>query len=993
MRTLSACLLLSLLLAACGDSSHPAVAIVTPVVPPIPPVPPPPPTPAVLGLCGTALPALAVQRVPNTGRRLTPLGRMTAVGNFPSGGRLTPDGRFYWSVSAGHGRNDVQIVNVASGALVQVLPLPGSYGQMVFSIDGKRAYVSGTPKGGSVPSGPTMGDGGDVVHVFTVNTAAGTASELAPLPLPATTGGSGRVNGFPADPNLKNGPAGLALTPDGKTLVVALYNADVAAIITTATGAATTVATGAYPFAVGIERSGRYAFVSNAYDGTLTKIDLSNTAAATTTISGLGGPGGDHNAQPQYVLPDPNKDLLYVAVSNQDGVAVVDSAAGTVKKFISLKLPLGYGSQPLALALAPDGKTLYVANAGEAAVVAIALADRADGSAKTYDVIGKIPTADYTTDVAITPDGCTLIWQAARTGSAANPAYASSHGAPAVNNDTNPKVSPYGSYVADQLTGQVGVLPMPTDATFKKMVADVAAAQIPENAALPPANTPLMSSTGGPSDKIKYVFYIVKENRTYDQIFGSDKRGNGDTQLQVLEDNCGAANTQFMGVDRTHHGCGTTPNAHAISRQFVLLDNFYEDSEVSVDGHVITAGAYATNYSLKSMHQDYSGRVRPSNEVGVFPVTFPPKYFLFDQAVTQGISFRNYGELSGGAAPGVSNDNRSTYSQVIANSDTETYPNNVFLGCVNNTGAPNTPSCAFDCGRGCNTVPLPTPTTSLSRIDTFEKTFTQQVASCTAQTVGTAACRVPQFNYLIMVSNHTNGVGTGARDPLAMVADNDLGVGQLLDIISHSTIWPQAALFVVEDDAQDGADHVDAHRAPALVAGPWVKHGGAVIHTRYDQLSVLRTMELILGLQPLSVFDATALPMYDAFTANSDPSLYTAVKPEQNLLAVCPCTPYVPGKPPSTAASAKTKSENELLSNALPYNQLDRVPQQINDRILWQRVFGENSLPPKSGPNASRAEAERAAAAMRIWERTRSDPAKARRALARQLANTHEADD
>jgi YVTN family beta-propeller protein len=920
-----------------------------------------PQTTGLVGKCGTPLPATATVRIANSGRKLAPLGRMTTVGDFPTGGRLSPDGRFYWSVSAGHGRNDVQIVDVASGAVAQVLPLPGSYGQMAFSADGARAYVSGTPIGGSVPTGPTRGDGGDVVHVFDVD-ASGHAVEVDPFALPSTTGGSGRLNGFPPDPTLPNSPAGLAVSPDGQKLVVALYNADRAVIIDTASGATSTVDVGAYPFAVGFERSGRYAYVSNAYDGSLTRIDVV-AGVPTATITGLGGPAGDRNSQPQYVLGDPTRDVVYVAVTNHDGVAIVDTATDRVLHYVDLKLAAGYGAQPVALALSPDAATLYVADAGENAVVAIALADRADGSARAFDVIGKLPTADYTTDVAVTLDGCTLIWQAGRgIGTGANPLYTSSHGYPAVNNDTSPDVSPYPSYIADLLIGRVGVLPAPTDAGFAQLTPLVDAAQQPENARAAPADTPVTGPGGGASDKIKYVFYVVKENRTYDQIFGSDRRGAGDPTLQVLEDNCGESNTQFQGADRNHPGCGITPNQHALSRDFVLLDNFYEDSEVSVDGHAITTGAYATNYSLKSMHQDYSGRTRPANEVGVFPVTFPPKHFLFDQAATQGITFRNYGELSGGAAPGVSNDGRLTYLQVIANSDTAVYPNNLFNGCVNNTNAPNNPTCAFDCGLGCKSAaPL-----ALSRIDAFNLQFQAQLLTGT----------VPHFNYLIMMSDHTNGVGDGARDPLAMCADNDLGVGQLVQLLSASSIWPQTVVFVVEDDAQDGADHIDAHRAPAIVAGPYVKRGGSVVHTRYDQLSVIRTMELILGLEPLSVFDAVATPMYDVFTPTPDLTPYAAIQPEKDLLAVCPCAPEGNG-----AAGQALARANAALSDALPYSQVDRVPQSINDRLLWQRVFGTRLPVPRSGPNASRREQARAQAALATFERYRKNPRDAREEL------------
>ncbi len=910
----------ALLLAACGGSKAPVSSGgVT--------------SPAASGLCGQPLPATATVRIANSGRKLSPLGRLTTVGNFPTGGKLSPDGRFYWSVSAGHGLNDVQIVDVASGQVVQVLPMPGTYGQMVFSGDGSRAYVSGEPVGSSVkPAGPTKGDAGDVIHVFQVDSRSGQATELDPIALPATKGGSARSHTLGSG-NLPSFPVGLALTPDNKTLVVVLYNADQAAIVDVATGTAQLVKVGAYPYAVAFERSGRYAYVSNAYDGTLSKIDVA-AAKVAATISGIGGPdkvyglGGDHNAQPQYVLADPKKDLLYVAATNRDGIAVIDTTRDAVTQFISLRRAAGYGVAPVALALAPDGSTLYAANAGENAVVAVALSDRAGGGARQYDIIGKMPTADYASDVAVTPDGCTLVWAAARgVGAGPNPGYG---GGPRVNNDSGQ--GPYPSYVPDMLIGRVGVLPTPSDAAFSALSPLVDASMTPENAQPAPAGTPVVGADGGASSQIKYVFYVVKENRTYDQVFGSDPRGNGDPALEVIDDNGVALASKTLGGPAG----GVTPNAHALSRMFVLLDNFYEDSEVSVDGHAITTGAYATNYSTKTLHGDYSGRGRPSSDEGVFPVSFPPKYFLFDQAVSQGISFHNYGEGSGGTFPALGDDGRSTYGGVEAGTDLLGYPSNLFNGCVpsNAPGTPNTPLCAFDSGMGAS------PPLAQSRINSFNTAFQAQLLSGT----------VPHLNYMLMMSDHTNGTTPGGRDPLAMCADNDLGVGQLVQIISHSKIWPQSVIFVVEDDSQDGADHVDAHRAPALVISPWVRHGGAVVHTRYDQLSVIRTIELILGLQPLSVFDAVATPMYDAFASQADDAAYNAIKPEQDLLAVNP----------KTAANA-------ALSAAMPFDHTDAVPQEISDRILWQRVHGAGSVPPPPGPNASRREQARALAALEAY--------------------------
>ncbi|MDE0855875.1 MAG: hypothetical protein OSA97_15785, partial [Nevskia sp.] len=790
----------ALILSACGSSSTPGTGGASPLS----------------GRCGASVPVSAAALVPNIGRTLTPFGRMTSVGNLPTGGALTPDGRFYWSLSAGDGRNDVRIVDVASGAVVQILPMPGTYGQMAFSPDGATAYVSGEPNSSAwKPAGPTMADSGGAIHVFKVDPLSGMAAEQAPITLAAG------ASGF---------PTGIGVSPDGKTLVVALYHANKAAIIDTASGKESTeLAVGNYPFAARFERSGKFAYVGNAEDGTLSKIDVA-AAKVVSTISGLGGPAGDYNAQPQSILADPKADLLYIAVTNHDGVAVLSTQSDSVTRFISLQRKEGFGAAPVALALAPDEATLYVADAGEDAVAAIALSDRGNGGAKAYTVIGRIPTADYTQDVAVTPDGCSMVWTAARgLGVGPNPGYGVHW--------ENSYAAPYGTYVPDMLVGRVGVLPLPGDAGFAAGDTVVQNSIVPGDgsgkALAVPADTPLVGASGGASDKIKYVFLVVKENRTYDQIFGSVPRGDGDAALQVAEDNCGAANTAFEGADRNHPGCGTTPNAHALSRMFVLLDRFFEDSEVSVDGHFITSSSYATNSLTKAVPANYTGRNTSSDTSS--GVSLPPKALLFDQAARQGISFRNYGEPTAL----ISNKDRdATYAQVLANTDLPYvigYATAASFACssfVKVPGYPNLPTCTFDSGMGAP------PALAGSHIDEFNAQFQAQLAAGT----------VPHFNYLTMPDDHTNGTGVGLIQPLSEVADNDLGVGQLVQIISHSKIWPESAIFVIEDDSQDGADHYEAHRAPALAISPWVRHGGAAIHTHYDQYSVLHTIELILGM-------------------------------------------------------------------------------------------------------------------------------------------------
>jgi hypothetical protein len=202
---------------------------------------------------------------------------------------------------------------------------------------------------------------------------------------------------------------------------------------------------------------------------------------------------------------------------------------------------------------------------------------------------------------------------------------------------------------------------------------------------------------------------------------------------------------------------------------------------------------------------------------------------------------------------------------------------------------------------------------------------------------------VPTLNYMILPNDHTNGTTPGVYSPQAMIADNDLALGQIVDLISHSSIWSSSAIFVVEDDSQDGADHVDAHRMPAYVISPWAKRG-AVVHTRYDQYSALRTIELIAGLHPLSLNDALATPMYDCFDTSADVSgtRYTAIMPTQSISEV------------NTSSSAMASTSAEL-----PWRQMDLVPQALSDEILWHAVHGDASTPPAPGPDASPIEHSR----------------------------------
>jgi hypothetical protein len=440
-----------------------------------------------------------------------------------------------------------------------------------------------------------------------------------------------------------------------------------------------------------------------------------------------------------------------------------------------------------------------------------------------------------------------------------------------------------------------------------------------------------MAADGGPSDKIRYVFYVVRENRTYDQIFGSDPRGRGDPRFQLFDDN-----------DVPGPAGGVTPNAHALSRQFSLMDNVYANSEESTVGHKITAGGYANDYTQRYVHTNRGRKGNPD----IFPIGIPPNAFIFDQAVRQSLSFRVYGELGAGNQP-FSDDGRPTYEGVLAGTD-PAYPSQVFGTCRPAVpfpdGTPLAARCTADAGEVGSTAGAPA---LQSRVRTFAAQFSQQVASGT----------VPRFNYLILFNDHTDGTTPGVYTPKANMADNDLALGQVVELISQSSIWEQSAIFVLEDDSQDGIDSVDAHRIPAFVISAWARRGGVTLSTRYDQYSFLRTAELILGLRPLSINDALATPLYDAFTEQPDVegTRYRAIQPQQSLTEVNP----------ADAPLAR-------LSAALPWDRADHVPQRLADRILWQSVYGADSRPPPPGPNASPLERARATGALERFRSGRS---------------------
>jgi hypothetical protein len=333
------------------------------------------------------------------------------------------------------------------------------------------------------------------------------------------------------------------------------------------------------------------------------------------------------------------------------------------------------------------------------------------------------------------------------------------------------------------------------------------------NAGITDEGNPIPMKLGDKSP-IKYVFYVIKENRTYDQVLGDVEKGNGDTSLVLF-------------------GRKYTPNQHALVDKFVLLDNFYVDAEVSADGHNWSMGALANDYLEKTWPTSYGGRGGTYGGEGEREIANNKAGFIWNNCNRYGVSFRTYGEFMSGNKPTIS---------VLNNHFCAGYPE-YNLNIADTT-----------------------------RFRIWKKDFDSLLA------IG----KLPQFNTVRFGNDHTEGVRLGRPTPYAHVADNDLAVGMFVEALSKSAIWNETAVFILEDDAQNGADHVDAHRSTAYVAGGFVKRG-FVDHTPYTTSSMLRTMELILGMGPMTQYDAAATPMWRCFDKVARPFDFKAIVPDVDM--------------------------------------------------------------------------------------------------------------
>jgi phospholipase C len=441
------------------------------------------------------------------------------------------------------------------------------------------------------------------------------------------------------------------------------------------------------------------------------------------------------------------------------------------------------------------------------------------------------------------------------------------------------------------LKGTVSLINLPAKAKLAQLTRRVYANspytdEMLKAARAPKEKTAIPFRVGAPSP-IKHVIYVIKENRTYDQVLGDVKEGNGDPSLCLF-------------------GEEVTPNQHALAREFVLLDNFYVDAEVSADGHNWSMAAYATDYTEKTWPTNYSNRGRTYDYEGSKKIARPTGGYIWDYCARAGVTYRSYGEFVASREGKPGGGGGETGADPGAAPKREIYTNEKAL-------------------EGHFSATFPTWDLNVpdnKRIDAWLEEFREYEKNG----------QLPQFQIVRIGGNHTQGTRPGAPTPRAHVAENDLAVGRLVEAVSHSQrYWKETAIFIIEDDAQNGPDHVDAHRSIAFVASPYTKRR-YVDSTMYTTSGMLRTMELILGLPPMSQYDAAATPMYNSFTSITKGADLT---PFKHLEARVDLAEKNPENAPGSQRSAQ-----------LDFSKEDAAPDVEFNEIIWKSVRGADSRMP-----------------------------------------------
>jgi YVTN family beta-propeller protein len=809
------------------------------------------------------------QRIDPAGENITFLGRPVDLA-------LNPDE----SILAVKNINNLVFINSSTNEIIQILQLPkdgNTFTGIGWSDAGQKVWTTDTR--GRLRAAEKKEDG----------TFEWTAEILLPGP----------------DDSDKNGayPGGIAIDEPNKLMYVTLNRNNTLAVVNLTTMAVETqIPVGIAPYTVKLV--GNKAYVTNwggrkpiagdatgpssgskavvdpetgiASSGTVSVVDITSRQVTAEIETGL---------HPAGMVLSPDESLLYVANANSDFVSVIDTKTDEVVQELSTKpmeiLPLG--SAPNALTISPDGKTLYVANGGNNALAVIDLA--------SGQVNGLIPTGWYPGAVILNKTGDQLFVANIK---GVGGDYRGSE-------NTRKRAFQYAGRDASSVPekgvnsreylGSVSIIEVPDKLTLEKYTLKAAI-----NMRLPKINQSLnleqvtkkivpVPTKPGEQSVFKHVLYIIKENRTYDQIFGDLPQGNGDPDL-------------------CFYGRNVTPNHHKIAEEFVLLDNLYCNGVLSADGHQWTNEGNVTDYIEKS----FGGFERSYPYDGDDALAYASSGFIWDYVLQANLTFRNYGEFVGAKIEPSSatwNDNYMDYLNGT---------NNVKITAVPQLHTLEPYTCPTYVG-------FPGSIQDVYRAGEFIKELKGYEESG----------ELPNFMIMLLPNDHTVATREGFPTPQAAVADNDLALGRIIEAVSNSKFWKETAIFVVEDDPQAGLDHVDGRRTIAFCVSPYTKRG-KVISTHYNQNSILRTMELILGLPPMNQFDMAATVMTDCFTETPDFTPYSSL---QNNIALDDMNPVISSLNESSKQYFYAQKSMEM-----DLDEIDKADEVLFNKILWHDVKG-----------------------------------------------------
>jgi len=756
-----------------------------------------------------------------SGWKTTPAGRQLPSGDMILSGQVSPDGKLFAFTNTGYTRHGLHIVDLATEKEIATFPMEQSWSGLAFSPDGRRIFVS---SGAGYP-----------------------VSDIQYFDRWDKEGWKEARTGFTLVGAVKAQTAvsSLNVSADGK-LLYALNNSDDHLYILETHGgrAVARLKVGNHPLSARLSKDGRTLYVANLGDASVAVVDVSDPGRPAIT----GTLATDPHPNDIALTADGR---LFVSCGHTNNVISFDLETGLRLEVINTALgpKAPAGSTPNSLALAPDQKMLYVANADNNSVAVIDVEER--GKSKP---LGFLPTGWYPTFVTTSADGKRVIVASGKgTGTGPN----------RVKRPIDPIAPALGfQHHGNQLNGLVSFIDTPDAKKLAELTKQVYDNALYRDTLLETsgvgAESIIPARVGEPSP-IKHVLFIMKENRTYDQVFGDLKQGNGDPSLTLF-------------------GRDVTPNQHALAEQFVLLDNLYCSGEVSQDGQPWTTSAYVNEFTQRAWTLSYSRHGSLITGGGIAEQSTP---YIWELARQKGLKVKTFGM---GNRRGIAAIRSTRFEQHSADPQFELRPPD----------------------------PQQLRSRDYTRADRFVEEFREMDRDGT----------VPNFMFMSLGENHTSGTTPGAYTPKAQVASNDIAVGKIVEAITKSKVWGTFAIFIIEDDAQNGPDHVDSHRTAGLVISPYVKRH-VVDSSMYSTVSMLRTVELLLGLPPMTQHDAAAPPMVNSFMLKPDLSGFTALPARIDLMTKNPPQGY------GAIASAR-----------MDFSEYDRIDEDALNRILWHSIKG-----------------------------------------------------